>query len=244
MKKFWIVFIVIALFIGGGFGLLWFSLSNLEDTVSIDGGVLVWEMGGKYPEERDDSFWGQVRSGGEMTMPEVLFALYRAAEDDRITGLLLDLRGAAIDWAKVEEIREAVQNFQETGKPVVAYMDAAGTRDYALAAVADQVVVSPEANLMVLGITAELAFMRDTLEKLGMKADFVHVGAYKSAPERMTRSAASDANREMISSIVDDRYEALLDMLASRGFRLDRSGNVRRGRGHGSWSCRYGHVLR
>lgn len=222
MKKFWIVFIVISLFIGGGFGLLWFSLSNLEDTVSIDGGVLVWEMGGKYPEERDDSFWGQVRSGGEMTMPEVLFALYRAAEDERITGLLLDLRGAAIDWAKVEEIREAVQNFQETGKPVVAYMNAAGTRDYALAAVADRVVVSPEANLMVLGITAELAFMRDTLEKLGMKADFVHVGAYKSAPERMTRSASSDANREMITSIVDDRYEALLDMLASsRGVEKD-----------------------
>ncbi|MEN8008251.1 MAG: signal peptide peptidase SppA [Candidatus Krumholzibacteriota bacterium] len=215
MKKFWIVFIIVAIFIGGGFGLLWFSLSNLEEAVSIDGGVLVWEMGGKYPEERDDSFWGQVRSAGELTMPEVLFSLYRAAEDERITGLVLDLRGAAVDWAKVEEIRGAVENFRDTGKPVVAYLDAGGTRDYALAAVADQVVVSPEANLMVLGISAELAFMRDTLDKLGMKADFVHVGAYKSAPERMTRSSASDANREMITSIVDDRYEALLDMLAS-----------------------------
>ena len=222
MKKFWIVFILVALFIGGGFGLLWFSLSNLDDSVSIDGGVLVWEMGGNYPEERDDSFWGQVRSGGEMTMPEVLFSLYRAAEDERITGLMLDLRGVAIDWAKVEEIREAVQNFRDTGKPVVAYMDAGGTRDYALAATADQIVLSPEGNLMVLGISAELAFMRDTLDKLGMKADFVHVGAYKSAPERMTRSSASDANREMITSIVDDRYEALLDMLASsRGVEKD-----------------------
>ena len=222
MKKFWIVFILIALFIGGGVGLLWFSLSNLDDSVSIDGGVLVWEMGGKYPEERDNSFWGQVRSGGEMTMPEVLFSLYRAAEDERITGLVLDLRGVAVDWAKVEEIRVAVQNFRESGKPVVAYMDAGGTRDYALAAVADQIVVSPEANLMILGISAELAFMRDTLDKLGMKADFVHVGAYKSAPERMTRSTASDANREMITSIVDDRYEALLDMLASsRGVEKD-----------------------
>ena len=96
MKKFWIVFILVALFIGGGFGLLWFSISNLDESVSIDGGVLVWEMGGNYPEERDDSFWGQIRSGGEMTMPEVLFALYRAAEDDRITGLMLDMRGVAL----------------------------------------------------------------------------------------------------------------------------------------------------
>ncbi len=214
MKKFWIVFIVVAVLIGGGFGLLWFSLSNLEKSVSIDGGVLVWEVGGNYPEERDDSFWGQVRSGGELTMSEVLFSLYRAAEDDRITGLMMDMRGAAVDWAKIEELRSAVARFGEAGKPVVAYLDGAGTRDYALACAADRVIMSPEANLMVLGISAELAFMRDTLEKLGMEADFVHVGAYKSAPERMTRSSASDANREMINSIVDDRFEVLLDMLA------------------------------
>jgi len=218
MKKFWIVFILVAVVIGGGFGLLWFTMSNLEQSVSIDGGVLVWEVGGDYPEERDDSFWGQVRSGGGMTLPEVLFSLYRAAEDDRITGLMLDMRGVTMDWAKVEEVRGAIQIFHDQGKPVVAYMDGGGTRDYVLAAAADLIVLSPEATLMVLGISAELAFMRDTLEKLGMEADFVHVGAYKSAPERMTRSSASDANREMITSIVDDRYEALLDMLAaSRG---------------------------
>ena len=215
MKKFWIVFILVALVIGGGFGLLWFTVSNLEQSVSIDGGVLVWEVGGDYPEERDDSFWGQAFRGGGMTLPEVLFSVYRASEDDRITGLLLDMRGVSMDWAKVEEVRGAIRNFHDHGKPVVAYMDGGGTRDYALAAAADRIVLSPEANLMVLGISAELAFMRDTLDKLGMKADFVHVGAYKSAPERMTRSSASDANREMITSIVDDRYDALLDMLAT-----------------------------
>lgn len=218
MKKFWIVFILVAIVIGGGFGLMWYSLSNLEQAVSIDGGVLVWKAGGDYPEERDDSFWGRVRRGTGLTMSEVLFSLYRAAEDDRITGLMIEMRGASLDWAKVEEVQAAIRNFQASGKPVVAYMDAAGTKDYALAAVADQVVMSPEANLMVLGISAELSFMKDTLNKLGMEADFVHVGAYKSAPERMTRSSASDANREMVTSIVEDRYEVLLDMLAeSRG---------------------------
>jgi len=218
MKKFWIVFILVAVVIGGGFGLLWFTVSNLEQSVSIDGGVLVWEVGGDYPEERDDTFWGQAFRGGGMTLSEVLFSLYRASEDDRITGLLLDMRGVTTDWAKVEEVRGAIQNFHDQGKPVVAYMDGGGTRDYALAATADWIVLSPEATLMVLGISAELACMRDTLEKLGMEADFVHVGAYKSAPERLTRSSASEANREMITSIVDDRYEALLDMLAvSRG---------------------------
>ncbi len=215
MKKFWIVFAIVAVFIGGGFGMMWYTFSNLEQTVSVDGGVLVWEVAGNYAEERDSSFWGQVQGGGSLTTSELLFTLYRAADDDRITAMVMDMRSLATDWAKVDEIRTAVENFKESGKPVIAYIDAAGTREYALASLADQVVVSPEANIMVLGISAEMSFMKDTLDKLGMEADFVHVGAYKSAPERMTRASASAANREMITSIVDDRYEALVEMMAT-----------------------------
>jgi protease-4 len=223
MKKFWIAFIVLAVVVGGGLGFLWYSFSQLEESVSIDGGLLVWEVGGTFPEERDDSFWGQVRAGSELTLGETAFALYRAAEDERITGLLMDLRGLQTDWAKLEELRVAVAAFKESGKPVVAYLDGASTRDYALAAQADEIVMSPEASIMVLGVVAELSFMKDTLDKLGMKADFIHVGKYKSAPERMTRNEASDSNREMIEAIVQDRYDDLVDGLATdRGVAPDR----------------------
>ena len=203
-------------------GLIWYMFAQLEDSITVDGGVLVWNAGGSFPEERDDSFWGQVRGGREITLSEVVFGLRRAAKDDRISGLVVNIRGLGTDWAKVEELRRAVTDFRASGKSVVAYLDGAGTRDYALAAAADEIRMSPEANLMVLGITAELSFLKDTLGKLGMKADFIHVGKYKSAPERMTRSEASAANREMIGTIVDDRYTALLDMLAaSRGVTTD-----------------------
>ena len=90
---------------------------------------------------------------------------------------------------------------------------------------------------MVLGVVAELDFMKDTLQKVGMAADFIHVGKYKSAPERMTRSSASAENREMIAAIVEDRYAALVEMLApaargraSRAAWID-SGSSTRGRG-------------
>ncbi len=214
MKKFWIVFAIVAVFIGGGFGLVWYGLSQLEDTISVDGGVLVWQVAGAYPEERDDSFWGQVSGDQDLTLADVIFTLHRAAKDDDISALVMDMQGLATDWAKIEEMREAVAEFSASGKPVVAYLDGAGTRGYALAAAADEIVMAPEANLMVLGVQAQLDFMKDTLDKLGMKADFIHVGKYKSAPERMTRSSASESNREMIQAIVDDRWEALLEMLA------------------------------
>jgi len=226
MKKFWIVFALVAVIIGGGFGLFWYAVSQLEETVTVDGGVLVWEVGGGFPEERDDSFIGQMRGAGELTLREVLFSLYRAADDDRITALVMDMRAVSTDWAKIDELRTAVAAFQAKDKSVIAYVDGAGTREYALACAADQVVMSPEATLLVLGVTAELDFYRDTLDKLGMKADFIHVGAYKSAPERMTRQEPSDANREMIESIVDDRYDALLNLLAeSRGTDPDKAGD-------------------
>ncbi len=215
MKKFWIVFLIIAVVVGGGFGMMMYSFSKLNDSVAIDGGVLIWQVGGSFPEESDRSFLGQVRNGEVLTLSNVVFSLYRAAEDERITGLVLDMRAVSTDWAKIEEIQEAIKVFKASGKPVYAYFDGAGTREYALAVVADEVYMSPEANLMVLGVTAELDFMKDVLDKLGMEADFIHVGKFKSAPERMTRTEASDANREMIAAIVDDRFEKLLAMIAS-----------------------------
>lgn len=217
MKKFWIVLFVLALVVGGGFGFMWYVVRGLEGEASapaVKGGVLVWKVDGGLPEERDRSFWGQVRSGADATFSETLFGLLRAAKDDRITGLVLDVQAADMDWAKLEELRGAVGAFREAGKPVVSYLEAGMTRDYALASAADRVVLAPEANLMVLGLSAELSFMKDTLGKLGMEADFVHVGAYKSAPERMTRTSASEANRQMIESIVGDQFDALVGMLA------------------------------
>jgi len=222
MKKFWIVFLVVAVLIGGGFGLLWMSISRLDQPVAIDGGALIWHVGGSFPEERDDSFLGQLQGGSEATLGETVIALRRAARDERITGLVMDMRSLGADWAKVEEIRQALGVFRTEGKPVYAYFDGAGTREYALACQADRIYMSPEANLMVLGITAELSFMKDTLDKLGMEADFIHVGKYKSAPERMTRTEPTEANREMIGAIVDDRYDVLLGML-TEGRSVDRA---------------------
>jgi protease-4 len=224
MKRFWIVMAVLLVMIGGGFGFCWHAVTSYEDHVAVEGGVLVWQVAGEYAEERDDSFRGQLMGGGETTFSETLFALLRAADDARITGLLLDMRGLEADWAKVDELRGAVARFRDGGKPVVAYIEAAGLQDYALAAGADDVVLAPEGTLMVLGLAAEMSFMKDTLAKLGMKADFVHVGAYKSAPEQMTRSSASEANREMVEAIVGDRYETLLAGLAAdRGVDRDRA---------------------
>ncbi len=215
MRKFWIVFVVIAVLLIGGLGLLWKAVSSFEETGPVKGSVLHWQAAGAYPEHPPDGFLEQLTAGDVLTHHQLLAALGRAAEDQAITTLVMDLRGVSLNWAQLEELHDAVRRFREAGKTVWAYIEDGGNADYALATAADRVAMAPEGYLMVLGVAAELAFLRDTLAKLGLEADFLHVGRYKSAPEQLTRSSASEANREMTTSLVEARYRLLIDLIAA-----------------------------
>ncbi len=214
MKKFWIVFAIIAVLVGGGLGLLWKVATSLEEP-EVEGSVLHWQAGGAYSEVGPDGFMEMLQMGDGPTFGQMTVALRRAAADPDIDTLVLDLRGVAVNWAQLEDLHAAVAEFRATGKTLWAYIESGGNADYALACAADRVAMAPEGNLMVLGVAAELAFFKDTLAKVGLEADFVHVGKYKSAPEQLTRSGPSDANREMVTALVESRYDLLVDLIAS-----------------------------
>ncbi len=215
MKKFWIVFVILVVVVGGVMGFVWRALSGLERHAPVAGGVLVWRAEGELAEEPPATLLGRLRGGSRPTLANTVLALRRAARDARIEALVIDLRGLDAGWAQLADLRSAVGEFRRAGKPVWACIEAADSGDYALATAADRVALAPEGSLAVLGVAAELVFMKDTLAKVGIAADFVHVGKYKSAPEQYTRTDASPANREMITSIVDDRYEGLVAMVAA-----------------------------
>jgi protease IV len=215
MRKFWIVFVAVVVVIGIGIGFLQGALESLTEGKDVAGGVLVWKAEGALPETTDTSFLGRLRQGDQPTMAAILFGIRRAAKDDDVTALVFDLRGLAISWAQLEELREAVGVFRASGKPVWACFAGADTGDLALAVAAERVAMAPEGDIAGLGVAAELAFLKDTLDKVGIAADFVAVGKYKSAPEQYTRAEPSDPNREMTTAIVDARYEELVAMLAT-----------------------------
>ena len=214
MKKFWIAFVIVAVVVGGGLGLLWKAATSLDNKVAMDGGILRWSAAGSYPEAAPDGFVEQLQYGGSTTFHQLAFGLRRAAEDPDVEVLVLDLRGLVVNWAQLEELYEAVFDFRASGKTLWAYIESGGNADFALACAADRVAMAPEGHVMVLGVAVELAFFRDTLAKVGLEADFLHVGKYKSAPEQLTRTEPSAANREMITSLVDARYELLVNLIA------------------------------
>src|SRR5579862_1783814 len=149
-----------------------------------------------------------------LTIAENWQMLRNAAADSRIQALVLEPRGLGVGWAKLEELRADVVNFKKSGKPVYAFLRGAGTKEYYLATAADKVFMSPEDELDVKGLRAELMFFKGTLDKLGVEMEFEHVGKYKDAPDMFTKNESSPETREVINQVLDQFYGDFVNTIA------------------------------
>src|SRR6185295_15575556 len=100
-------------------------------------------------------------------------------------------------WAKVQEIRDAVLDYRTSGKPVYAYLEYGGDRDYYLASAADKIFLMPSSTLDLTGVATYEVFLRGALDKFGVYPDLHHIGDYKTASNTFTEKAYTDAHREM-----------------------------------------------
>ena len=149
-----------------------------------------------------------------LTIAENWQMLRNAAADSRIQAVVLEPRGLGVGWAKLEELRADLINFKKSGKPVYAFLRGAGTKEYYLATAADKVFMSPEDELDVKGLRAELVFVKGTLDKLGVQMEFEHVGKYKDAPDMFTKTESSAETREVINQLLDQFYGDLINTVA------------------------------
>ena len=149
-----------------------------------------------------------------LTIAENWEMLRNAAADSRIHAVVLEPRGLSVGWAKLEELRTDILNFKKSGKPVYAFLRGAGTKEYYLATAADKVFMSPEDELDLKGLRAELMFFKGTLDKLGVQMEFEHVGKYKDAPDMFTKTESSPETREVLNQLLDQFYGDLINIVA------------------------------
>lgn len=153
------------------------------------------------------------------TMMDLLNEIGRAKEDKSIKGMILRIESLDIGLGKVQELREAILDFKESGKKVIAFLELGGNQEYYLASVADKVVMLPTGYLMLTGLNAEITFFKGTLDKLGIVADLEHIGDYKTASDLLTRDKMSDAHKEEVNSLLDDMYDQITkDVASQRGW--------------------------
>ena len=160
-------------------------------------------------------------AGQPMRLRDAVAALHRAAEDDRVAGLIARVQLPAAPPAAVQELREAIAAFTEA-KPSLAWAETyPGTLSYYLASAFGEVWMAPSGTVGLIGFATNAVFLRDALDKAGIQAQFVARGEYKSAANLFTQDSYTDAHREADSRLVESLHSQVWQGLAdSRGLQM------------------------
>lgn len=142
-----------------------------------------------------------------MALLPALQAIEKAATDPAIKFLYMNLSSLNTGMAQLEEIRDAVKRFRESGKAVIAYASNYSQGAYYMATAADKIYIQREGNAMIFGIGTRIMFFKDLLDKLGVEVQLIRHGKFKAAAEQFIASNISEANRKQNQEMIDSVWE-------------------------------------
>jgi len=158
----------------------------------------------------------KVRVGalGTRGLPLTILALDRALHDPRVAGVLLEPRDTSAGLAVAQEMRLMIAALQKANKPVYCHLESPSGSEYYLCAGADRVSLDPAGAVRLMGLSSDALYFGDLLRNLGVRADFVRIGRYKSAPEQFTNSGPSEPALEERTELLNDGYYRLVHDLS------------------------------
>ncbi len=160
----------------------------------------------------------------QVKVNDVVNALERAAKDDAVLGVRLDLgelSRAALPH--LQELRRAVEAFKESGKPVMAYADNFTQAQYYLAATADEVYIHPLGNIGLQGYAVYRNYIKDALDKLAIAVHVFRAGKYKSAAAPFIHNSMTDDERKANQAWLDTLWGVYTDdLFEMRGIEPER----------------------
>lgn len=141
---------------------------------------------------------------------EMASLIRKAATDDQVLGIRAELGGMALGWAQVEELRQALVDYRESGKECKIWAEAYTNKEYYLASACNE-VVAPEAGVfLVTGLAMTITYYADLFEELDIQPNFAHVGDFKSAVEPYERTGPSAAASEATNTLLDSLYSQFI----------------------------------
>ncbi len=193
--------------------------SNTTTTVS-ENSLFKLELKGEVTERLVDNPFASLMSEEQtaLGLNDVLSSIQKAAENEYIKGIYLEAGGIMANPASIEEIRNALVRFKQTGKFVVAYGDNYTESDYYICSVADKIILNPQGMVDWHGLASQTIYFKDLLAQLGVDMEVFKVGTYKSAVEPYTSMEMSDENREQITAYITSIWDNMVDGVSlSRG---------------------------
>ncbi|MEM1023964.1 MAG: signal peptide peptidase SppA [Myxococcota bacterium] len=141
--------------------------------------------------------------------------LVEGLEGSRVRGVLVKLRDAQLDWASAQEIRRLLKEVRDGGRPVVVHAPRPLDELDALAASGGtRILTGPAGGFEALGTKSRGVFLRGLLDRVGVVFEAISAGAFKSAPDALTRHERSDADRTQVRTLLRGRDQALIAALA------------------------------
>lgn len=162
-------------------------------------------------------------SGSQMKVIGILDAvraIENAAADPAVKYIYLKPDMVYGGMAQIEELRQALVDFRMSGKAVISYMENPSNAGYYLASVSDKIYMTPHAGgmNMMTGISTQMFFLKDLLDKLGINVQLIRHGKYKSAGEMFVRNEPSPENTAQYQEMVDAIWDSWASSIAeSRG---------------------------
>ena len=155
-------------------------------------------------------------TGGEekrVTLRDTLRAIASAANDSRISGILISGNSFPIDYASgyaaLREVREALMAFKASRKPIYAYLVAPSTRTFYVASVADKIYLDPEDPMFFHGLSSGRLYYADAFQKYGIEVQVSRVGKYKSAVEPYILDKMSPESKEQTEALLSDIWREI-----------------------------------
>jgi protease-4 len=171
----------------------------------------------------------EVMLKGSLPVRDVVDALEKAAEDRRVEAFVAKIGAGGMGIAHVQEIRDAVLRFRESGKPAIAWAETfgefgPGNGGYYLATAFDEIYLQPSGDIGLTGLMYEGVFIRGTLDKLGVVPRMDQRFEYKNAMNMYTERSFTEPHREAMERMMISQFEQMLDGIAEgRGITVDQA---------------------
>lgn len=162
-----------------------------------------------FPITDSPNVFSLLGSGSSVTIDQVLAQLKEVEEHPLINEVYLKFNGMTANWANLREIRKALIKIQKSGKEVNAFLVDGQFKSYYLASMANKVILHPASYLKILGFSSEVTLYKGFFDTLGVQAQFIRHGKFKSAVEPYTRKTLSEEARADISSIQQGLWKTL-----------------------------------
>ncbi|MCG9791450.1 signal peptide peptidase SppA [Flavobacterium algicola] len=195
---------LIAALVGGGSDTA--TLEN-NSVIELNIGDVTLDYAGQY----NDPWVSAFSRGEELGLIDIINAINVAKNDDNIKGISILNNNSSLGMAQSKELRDALAEFQKSGKFVMAYANTYSQKEYYLNSVANTIYLNPVGDMDFKGLSTELMFFKDLQEKTGIKMEVIRHGKYKSAVEPFLENEMSDANREQVTALLQSIWNSTLE---------------------------------